>query len=216
MSHSFKMGVEHIGHSTPSCTPAPPTQIRVYEMETKKNDGFYRALINDDRRRGNMQSDFRFPKQRGDTLGFFDPTFEFDMKFTLAGLARLCFTLNEVCLRLLTTDAVESLFSTIRAVVGGGGQLNVASHRWATRKAYIVRLILFGYLGSTVSRDQALATFIVNASPNTSATQTRPAIELHLPSITAIESRTINDQERAIIRYISGWVLNSLLKNFFR
>lgn len=102
---------------------------------------------------------------------------------------------NEVCLRLLTTDAVESLFSTIRAVAGGGGQLNVASHRWATRKAYIVRLNLFGYLGSTVSRDQALATFIVNASPN--ATQSRPRIELELPSISAIESKEINDQERA-------------------
>ena len=188
-------------------------QLRFEFMEWKrKNNAFYRVLISDDRRRGIMQSDFRFPKQRSDTLGFFDPTFEFDMKFTLAGLARLCFTLNEVCLRLLTTDAVESLFSTIRAVAGGGGQLNVASHRWATRKAYIVRLNLFGYLGSTVSRDQALATFIVNASPN--ATQSRPRIELELPSISAIESKEINDQERAIIRYISGWVLNSLLKNF--
>ena len=43
-------------------------------------------------------------------LGCFDANFAFDLVTTLVGLARVCYYLPELCLRLITTDVVESYF----------------------------------------------------------------------------------------------------------
>ena len=144
-----------------------------------------------------------FPLRKAISFWFFDGTFEFDLCFTLAGLARLCYLLPRICLRLITTDAVESLFSTILSVVGGGGQLYVSSHRWATKRAYMLRLNLFGYIGEGVSRHQALATYLVNATQKPPPMGELP--DLILPSSCVIYSRSISEATRPIVRFSIFW-----------
>jgi len=198
-------------HRRNACQQLLQLKLEFHEWK-KRNDAFYNELKNEDRARGLMGTEFTFPDQRGDCLGFFDRNFEFDLCFTLAGLARLCMNLNEICLRLLTSDSVESLFSTIRAVAGGGGQLNIASHRSATRRAYILRLNMFGYIGEGIARNQALATYLANVAKSARAQAATP--QIILPSLTFIQSTEITPEERCIIRYISGWMLHLLLKKF--
>jgi len=176
-----------------------------------RNIRFHSALIEEDQRLGNLNTEFSFGMKQ-DVPGFFDANFTFDLVTTLAGLARLCYYLPEVCLRLITTDVVESLFSTVRSVVRGGGQLNVASHRWSVKRAYILRLNLFGYLGEGITRTQSLANFLVNSVEKK---MPQPiSVQFISPSLAFVQSAEITEEDRAIFRYVSGWMLHVLLKNF--
>ena len=85
---------------------------------------------------------------------------------SLVGMSMLFQTSPEICLRFVCTDCVESFFSSIRATVRGGGQLNVLSHRLSVRRAMIFRLKLLSYLDDMIERSQPCWTSYFNKQPH--------------------------------------------------
>ena len=162
---------------------------------------------------------FSLPARNTSYWGFFDNNFVADMHMTLVGLSLLCSTVSEINLRLLTTDSVESFFSTIRSSSGGGGQLNIRSHRFSPRRAMIVRLKLHSYIGEMIERTQPIVYSMLSshqlrlpsepsASPQLFFQTARPM------SVDDLAARTLNDREQIVVNYVSGWVLLTLFKKF--
>ena len=154
---------------------------------------------------------FLFPNPRASSFGFFDANFCFDFQMTLVGLSHLCCSEEVICPRLLTSDCVESFFSTIRAAVGGGGQLNARSHRLSTRKAMLLRLQLFSYVGEAIERTQPLieAILISNKPPPPALPDFVPE---NIPDLTM--TRPLTNREYSVVTYISGWALFRLIREF--
>ena len=101
-------------------------------------------------------------KQRDTTYGFFDKTFCQDLSMTLLGLSILSVSSPQICLRFITTDCLESFFSTIRSCTkAGGGQLTVRAHRLAARRAVLARVHMLSYLGDMIPRKQPLINEII-------------------------------------------------------
>src|SRR3989338_1242576 len=142
--------------------------------------------------------------------GFFDTNFMFDFGMTILGLSMLCCTEEAICLRLVTSDCVESFFSTVRATAGGGGQLNARTHRFSTRRAMLVRLHLFSYVGDMIERDQPVIQSILARPPK--AVSVLPPYEIQ--NVPHWENYAASAHEIPVIRYIAGWLLRSLIKNF--
>lgn len=158
---------------------------------------------------------FSIPSRNTTYWGFFDNTFVSDMKMTMVGLSFLCTTVSEINLRLLTSDCVESYFSTIRECAKGGGQLNARSHRAAARRAMLLRLNLHSYIGEMIERDQPVINAIL--SPPTQIQEAQAHASSSATPILQTNfqiDQPASEREQSVIRYISGWVLRKLLENF--
>ena len=145
--------------------------------------------------------------------GFFDNTFVADMKMTMVGLSILCSTVKEINLRFLTSDCVESFFSTVRACAKGGGQLNARSHRHAVRRAMLLRLKLYSYFGEMIERDQPVRNTIISEyqieEPQQASSSTAPVLHTNFQVDNHASAR-----EQSVILYISGWTVRKPFREF--
>lgn len=154
---------------------------------------------------------FQIPARGTTTWAFFDDQFIFDLKMTLAGLSILCTKVPSINLRLITSDCVESYFSTIRACAGGGGQLNIKSHRFAARKASLVRLNLHSYIGEMIDRDQPVIHSILQDGQQHGTT---PLPSPTLNTDFEAGQQTLEAREQSVVNYVAGWLLRSIMKFF--
>ena len=132
---------------------------------------------------------------------------------TMVGLSILCSTVKEINLRFLTSDCVESFFSTVRACAKGGGQLNARSHRQAVRRAMLLRLKLHSFFGEMIERDQPLINRILSENQieehQQASSSTAPVLHTNFQVDNHASAR-----EQSVILYISGWTVRKLLENF--
>lgn len=175
----------------------------------KRNDNFMQEY-----RRTYPLKSVKVPAQLMDTetFGFFDNQFVKDWEFTICGLSFLCVSCPTTCLRLITTDVVESFFSTVRSSIrGGGGQLSIRLHRLSVRRAMFVRIHLLSYLGESIPRQQPLLTLI---SKKKDKYPSNPGmVNLNTPPASLL-TRPILEHQRTIIRYVAGWMIHSLKKQY--
>jgi hypothetical protein len=176
----------------------------------RRNEEFYQAIS----KKYPSQSFTVGPKRKRQPAawGFFDVDFQFDLGMTVIGLSILCTQVDSVCLRLATTDCVESFFSTIRHVTGGGGQINVRSHRASARKATFLRLHLHSYIGDMLVREQPVIQALLAKQMN--RRPAAPECDVTSLPVPDWEHHLVTDPELPTVHYVAGYLLRKLMKGF--
>lgn len=148
--------------------------------------------------RGSSINPSRFlPKngKKGFFGGFHNLLFN-DLLSTLSGISTLILRSPSVCPRYVSSDCVESFFSTVRSVAAGGA-LTISSHRSSVRRALLCKLVLFSYIQEEDIRDSTLGSFL-----------TEP-----IRIIPTDESVQLDNQTKVVIQYIGGWLLHVLIRH---